>query len=150
VIHLFKHYFEKKENTMSLSSEKKEERLRVALCALLLEVAYCDDEFSDQEKTRIIEAMKSKFSLDDAEAQALIELAEQERERSVDLWHFTNLINQNYSPDDKLEVITLLWKIVYADSVLEKHEDYLIHKLAMLLRLDHKQLIAAKLKAMPS
>jgi uncharacterized tellurite resistance protein B-like protein len=39
---------------------------------------------------------------------------------------------------------------VYADGKLDKHEDYLVHKLANLLRLTHKQLIEAKLKVKKS
>ena len=66
--------------------------------------------------------------------------------RSIDLWQFTNLINQNYSTDEKLQIIETMWKIVYADGRLDKHEDYLVHKLSNLLRLTHKQLIDAKLR----
>jgi len=40
----------------------------------------------------------------------------------------------------------MVWDVVYADGKLDKHEDYLVHKLAALLRLTHKQLIEAKLK----
>jgi len=42
----------------------------------------------------------------------------------------------------------LVWKLVYADGILDKHEDYLAHKLAKLLRLSHRELIDAKLKAL--
>ena len=49
--------------------------------------------------------------------------------------------------EEKLQVIELVWEIAYADGLLDKHEDYLVHKLADLLRLTHQQLIEAKLKA---
>jgi uncharacterized tellurite resistance protein B-like protein len=41
----------------------------------------------------------------------------------------------------------MIWRIAFADGNLDKHEDYLVHKLAKLLRLTHKQLIEAKLRA---
>ena len=44
----------------------------------------------------------------------------------------------------------MVWKIAYADGRLDKHEDYLVHKLAKLLRLTHNQLIDAKLKIIHS
>ena len=72
--------------------------------------------------------------------------SEAEIEKSIDLWQFTNLINQNYSIEEKLKVIELIWKVAYSDGKLEKHEDYLAHKIAGLLRLSHGQLIDAKLK----
>ena len=40
----------------------------------------------------------------------------------------------------------MVWELAYTDGRLDKHEDYLVHKLAQLLRLDHRQLIEAKLK----
>ena len=40
----------------------------------------------------------------------------------------------------------MIWRVAYADGTIEKHEDYLVHKLARLLRLTHKQLIETKLK----
>lgn len=47
------------------------------------------------------------------------------------------------SHDIRIETI---WRIACTDRELDKHEDYLVHKLAKLLRLSHKQLIEAKLK----
>ena len=42
----------------------------------------------------------------------------------------------------------MVWEIIYTDGILDKHEDYLVHKLANLLRLSHEQLIEAKLKVL--
>jgi uncharacterized tellurite resistance protein B-like protein len=74
--------------------------------------------------------------------------ADDELERSIDLWQFAKLINENYSTDEKIKVIETVWQVIYTDGVLDKHEDYLVHKLAKLLRLSHKQLIDAKLKVL--
>ena len=78
----------------------------------------------------------------------MIESSESELEKSIDLWKFTNLINQNYTLEEKLKVIETVWEVAYSDGELEKHEDYLVHKVATLLRLSHKQLIDAKLKVL--
>ena len=80
----------------------------------------------------------------------MIESSEAELEKSIDLWQFTNCINQNYPIEDKLKVIEIVWEVAYSDGRLEQHEDYLAHKLATLLRLSHKQLIDAKLKILNS
>ena len=132
----------------TLTQKEKTLKIEVAVCALLLEVAYSDDEFSDEERVKLSETIKNNFNLSDEEARELIEAAEKERQKSVDLWHFSDLINDKYSNEEKMELLELLWKIVYADNVLDKHEDYLMHQLSNLLRLDNRQLIAAKLKAM--
>ena len=127
--------------------EKEEDitaRIQLATCVLLLEIAYSDDDFSDDERDRIVEILREDFQLSDDYAAELIELAHQEREKSVDMWQFTNVIDNNYSPEEKERVVETLWKVVYADERLDHYEDHLIHRLAKLLNLDHKQLIDAK------
>ena len=120
--------------------------IRIATCALLLEMANIDGEFDDWEKESIISIIKKDYRLSDEEAESLIEAADEELKGSTDLWRFAGLINQNYSIDEKIRIIETVWRIAYTDGKLDKHEDYLVHKLAQLLRLTHKQLIEAKLK----
>ena len=119
----------------------------VAACALFLEMAAMDGEFGDDEMDVILSALQDHHGLTQEDAAALVENANQEREESIDLWQFTHRINENYTVEEKLQVIELVWEIAYADGLLDKHEDYLVHKLADLLRLTHQQLIEAKLKA---
>ena len=76
-------------------------------------------------------------------AEAELELAE-----SVDLWQFARLINENYSNDEKIEIIETLWRVVYVDGKMDEHEHYLMGKLKNLLRLSQDQLIEAKLKVL--
>ena len=122
--------------------------IRIATCALFLEMATIDGTFSESERESIISILKSDYELSDEHATALMAAAEEQLRESIDMWQFTNLINQNYSKNEKLEIIETVWKVVYADERLDKHEDYLVHKLAKLLRLSHKELIDAKLKVL--
>ena len=120
--------------------------VRVATCALLLEMARADGEFGASEKARILAVLEREYELSDELAGSLLETSLDELEKSIDLWHFTNLINQNCLMAEKISIIETVWEIAYTDG-LEKHEDYLVHKLADLLHLDHGQLIEAKLRA---
>ena len=76
--------------------------------------------------------------------------AEKELQESVDLWQFAKLINENYSIENKIELIEILWRIVYVDGKMDKYEHYLMDKLGKILRLTHNQLIDAKLKVLHS
>ncbi|MCK4775238.1 MAG: TerB family tellurite resistance protein [Candidatus Krumholzibacteria bacterium] len=125
-----------------------EEDLKIATCALFLEIANIDDEFSDEERVSILSLIKSEYGLTEEQAVQLARRAMEELEGSIDLWKFTNLINEHYTDAEKLRVVELIWRVVYADGKLDEHEDYLVHKLGSLLRLKHKQLIAAKLKVL--
>jgi uncharacterized tellurite resistance protein B-like protein len=124
----------------------REQKIQVATCALLLEVANSDDEFSEIERENIVRILEEDFGLSDEYAQELIDLGEKERKDRIDLWGLTRLINENYSLEEKIRVIEMVWKVIYADGRLDKYEDHLAHKLSTLLKLEHKQLIDAKLK----
>lgn len=147
MIDLVKRFFGRSgEDVHADEQRERPHDIRIATCALLLEMAHIDDEFSESEQENIIRILKRDYQLSDAYVAELVRATEEELEESIDVWRFTNLINQNYSIDEKNQIIEMVWKIAYADGRLDKHEDYLVHKLAKLLRLTHKQLIDAKLK----
>jgi len=120
--------------------------LRVAACALLLEMSLIDGRLSETERGRILSILRQEYDLPDDEAESLMQKSRSELEESIDLWQFTNAINQYYSVEQKLHLTEKIWEIAYADGTLDQHEDYLAHKVAELLHLTHRQLIDAKLK----
>ena len=121
--------------------------LRVAACALLLEMAHADDEFSAPERQRIEELVGRHFALDPAATRALLELAERERRDATDLHQLTSVINRHYDEGQRLLLSELLWRVVYADGQLSEHEDYLTQKLATLLDLRPGYLAEARKRA---
>ncbi len=149
VIRRLKKFFSEIEQHQQVESQQDiDARIQLATCVLLLEVAHSDDHFSEAEQERIIELLKEDFDLSDEYAAELLELAHEERKQSVDLWRFTNIIDNNYSKEEKERVIETLWRVIYVDDRLDAMEDHLIHRLAKLLNLTHKQLIEAKKKVM--
>ena len=147
MIDVVKKFFSKRSETVSQDpSRESGHDVRIATCALFLEMAKIDGEFSDSEQESIIAILKKDYDLSEECAGELLDAANAELKNSIDLWQFTNRINENYSIEEKMNIVEMVWKIAYADGFLDKHEDYLVHKLANLLRLTHKQLIDVKLK----
>jgi uncharacterized tellurite resistance protein B-like protein len=134
--------------THSEGSGNREHDVRVAICALFVEMAKIDETFADVEMETILTILKEKYGLSGEHADELIAEADAELKKSVDLWQFARLINENYSPEEKIRIIEMLWQIVYVDGKLDKYEDYLMHKCGNLLRLSHKQLMDAKVKVL--
>lgn len=123
-----------------------EEHLRIATCIVLLEVADSDEEFSDTERKHVVEALQGRYQLSEEDAHELVDAAIEHRETSHDLWQYTNRINQTCSHQEKIDVIEEVWRVIYADHAMSGHEDYVVHKLARLFNLTHRQLIDAKLR----
>lgn len=125
-----------------------EEWLRIAVCVLLMEVAKSDDEFQENEREHIVETLVRRFELAEEDAHELMDMAHERRLASSDLWKFTNAINQRCTPTEKLGIMEEIWRVIYADGTLDAHEDYLAHKFARLLNLNHPQLIETKLRVL--
>jgi uncharacterized tellurite resistance protein B-like protein len=135
-------------NTMTPvpAAEDDAHRLRVATCALLLEAAHADRDFSDEEREQVTRIVRDRFDLSTDEAAELIALADRERRESTDLYQFARLINDTFPKPRKLAVVELLWSIVYSDGVLEAHEDALMRRLGNVLGIRHEDLMAVKVK----
>ena len=128
------------------SAEDKELKLKVATSVILLEAATADSHFSTEEQDKIIEILKNRFRMDDEAVKELIDESEHEREESTDLWHFTNLINENLNKDEKYSLMEEVWEVIYSDGTLDKFENYIAHKLLNMLNLDHSKFIELKMK----
>jgi uncharacterized tellurite resistance protein B-like protein len=130
-------------------SEAADQALRVAACALLLELAHADGEFSTSERVRIEEALVRHFGVDPEAARELMAIAEKRRGEASDLYQFTSVITRDYDEGQRMVLAEVLWGIVYADGELSSHETYLMRKLGNLLDLRPGYLSEARKRAHP-
>jgi uncharacterized tellurite resistance protein B-like protein len=121
--------------------------LQIAACALLLEIAHADDDFTDDERTHIEEVVVRHFALTPAEARGVMAVAEEARRDAVDLHQFTALVARHYDEGQRMVLAELLWRIVYADGKLSQREATLARKLGYLLDLPPGYLADARKKA---
>jgi uncharacterized tellurite resistance protein B-like protein len=120
-------------------------KYQVATAALLIEIAKADGDFSADERKRIIDLMKNDFDLEDECVNELLALSEQKVKDSVSIYEFSSVINENFSQQEKFELIKNLWRIIYEDGKLDSHEDRLIKIIGSTMNLEHKEVIGAKL-----
>ena len=107
-------------------SPQSEKDIRFVACALLLEIAHADSDFTDDEKQYLESAVRRQFDLNKEEAGRLLDLAEAERSKAVDLWQFTSLIAEEYSVGQKLILAEMMWGVVYSDGNIAGEEAYLM------------------------
>lgn len=120
----------------------------LSVCALLLEAAGADDEFTDTERGLIRETVCRMFNLEEGAVEDLFRHADELRRQSADLWRFTHTLNEHLSNDEKIGLMEDLWRVFYSDGLLSGHEDYLAHKMRTLLNLTHPQFIKAKMNVL--
>jgi len=121
--------------------------IALATAALLVEVVRLGGEIKPEEHQAALRAVRGRFGLTEAEAETLLELAEDQAREATDHYQFTSLINKSFSPAQKQQVVELMWQVAYADGELSAYEQHVIRKLADLLYVPHRAYIAAKLRA---
>ena len=130
------------------AGEDTAHRSRLAVAALLVEIAISDFDASSEERRMILQIVSSGFRLTSEEAESLLSMAEDEHHASTDYFQFTRLINEHYTPAQKIDLVESLWKVAFADGELHRYEEHVIRRLADLLYVPHTDFIAAKHRAM--
>ncbi len=121
--------------------------LHVAACALLLDVAHADGEFSDAERRHLEDVLVRHFGLEADAGRELLEIAERERSRAVDHFSFTSVLHRNWDVGQKMVLAEVMWGLVLADGEIAEHEHYLTRKISNLLELEPAYLSSAKAAA---
>ena len=121
-----------------------EHRLQLAVGALLLEMTRVDGEVRPEQCARVEAAIRAQFDLSSEETTELIRLAEAERSDATDYFQFTQLINADFTPQQKAAIVEQLWAVALADRELHRYEEHLVRKIAQLLHVPHNAFIAAK------
>ena len=125
-----------------------EDEQQVAAAALLIEAAFMDERFEANERAKIAELLKSAFGLGDQEADRLIDAAEQEVHDSSQLFRFTRVVNQRFSQEDRLELMEMLWEVIYVDGELHDYEASLMRRIAGLIHVTDQESGAARKRAL--
>ena len=146
MLKMFKELFANQDETSANIEDNKSNSLQIAAGALLLEIANADENYSSEEKLKIIEIMKVRFNLNDHDVSNLIEQSKEEIQNSVSVYEFTDILNKNLNQEEKFLIVKSLWEIAYADGELDKYEDYYIKRISNNLHLHHKDRIAAKIE----
>jgi uncharacterized tellurite resistance protein B-like protein len=124
--------------------ERPPEDLRVAVAMLLVEAACRDDVFGPKERTVIARLLTEKFALSQDECAELLRSAEAASANIVQIHPYTRAVFEQMSPDERIQLIEMLWEVVYADGVLDPEEDALIRRLGGLIYITDRDRVLAR------
>ena len=118
--------------------------LRLSVAVLLLEAARQDDHFDARERAVIMALLARRFDLSPEECEKLIATAQAHAAELVQLHGHTSAIAAAMSPEERVELIEMLWGVAYADGVLDPEEDLLIRRIAGLVYVDDRERVLAR------
>ena len=119
-----------------------------ALAVLLIEVARSDDGVEDRAQGVIQRALALRFGLERSEVIRLIKAAEERAAEATDLFHFTRVVVENFTEEERIGVIEMLWEVVYSNGVLTGDEDALIRRVAGLIYVSDRDRREARRRVM--
>ena len=135
-------FFKKDKEKQSETDSSFEIELTAAVLAY--EIARIDGEVSYEELDVLKEEIKKiskKVDKDESEILKIIEIYSSD---SVSFYEFVEDINKNYTKDEKFALLSFMWRIAFADGVLEVDEEILIRRLADMIKI--KDIEVLKLK----
>ena len=129
-------------------SRPTKDELQAAAAALLVEAACMDGNFDDQERKSILSLMEQHFNLNGEESLTLISEAEKIIENASDLYAFTRVIKDRYEPEQRIEMVEMLWEVAFADRTVDHYESNLISRIAGLIFVSDRDRGEAKKRVM--
>lgn len=131
-----------KKDKKSLQKDKNE----IELTALVLayEVARSDGEIIESElEVLLMEINKIALIVGKDEGE-ILRILENFSKSSVSFHEFIEDINANFQKNEKLSLISFLWEVAYADSILEVDEEKLIRRIADLIYIKDMEVLRIK------
>ncbi len=115
----------------------------LAAAVLMVEAAMSDGVYANVEHDEILNVLVTSFNLERAEADAILQKAEDLADQAVDHHRFTRVVKM-LDHDRRVQIMTDLWKVALADGERDAHEDMLLRRLAPLLALSDRERAEAR------
>ena len=86
------------------------------------------------------------FNLEEKTVLSLLDTGKIELKKSTGLFHYGQQLNDNFSHEDKLDFISCIFEVAYADNELHYLEHHTIKKIANILNVGNSELIKEKIE----
>jgi len=126
---MFKNLFKKKSSSKLLESNKSNVILR-----LMFEVAMSDGSLDNAELELIKKRASTSYDTDEKISQTIKNIL-RETQDSVSYYPSVKTINETHSIEEKKELLSILWNLITADSVIDAYEENLYFKIAELIKI---------------
>ena len=117
---------------------------RLAAAALLIHASTIDGNMKGTEREKLHALVKSRFALDDAATEELIDVSTLAENEAVDLYRFTSLINRTLDEPGRLGIVEMMWEMIFVDGRVNEFEDNLMWRVADLLGVSSRDRIALR------
>ncbi len=131
----------------TVESVEQSKAAMFAATALLIEAAQADSELSGDELAQIEHSLSSLHGVRFDEVEQILKGAHETLDAATCLFEITNIINRDWTLNQKIHLIESMWKVVLSDNYLDPNENHLMRKIKGLLYIPQAEYINAKIRA---
>ena len=105
---------------------------RLAVAVLLVHLAAVDGTVGNEEKMAVRGALQDYYGLEEDAVRKLIHEDRRKDAEAVDYYHFTSALAA-LSEEQRLDIVRMLWQVVFADKKIHELEDNMVWRIAELI-----------------
>ena len=135
---MLKNLFQKKKPIEFINTHEADVALR-----LMFEIAISDGTL-DGSELKMIRDRANQIASEELKASTIVKKIIDETEKSVSFYPSVKKINDTHSYEEKIELLSTLWELVTADSIVDAYEENLYLKIAELIKV--KRSVANQIK----
>lgn len=110
---------------------------RLAVAALLVHLAAIDGTVSIAEREAVRGSLLDYYDLEEDDVDRLIAEATRHDAESVDFYRFTSALS-SLPEDEKIEIVRMMWQVVFADKKNHELEDNMVWRIAELIHVSSR------------
>lgn len=120
---------------------------RITVAALCFQIMEADGLIHDRERSKLEEILTEKYALDRPSLQKLMVAGQAAENEAVDYYRFTADLKRQLDTEQRLNLVGILWDIVYADGDRSEMEDHAIWRVAELLGISQRDSVHLRQEA---
>ena len=136
--------FFKKEDKKKSDNVQPSFEIELTAAVLAYEIARSDGDISNSELSVIMEEIEKIAKKVGKEKVEIYKIVETYSKDSVSFYEFIEDINKNYLKEQKLSLLSFMWKVAYADGRLEVDEERLVRRVADLIKIKDVEVLKLK------
>jgi uncharacterized tellurite resistance protein B-like protein len=105
---------------------------KLAVAALLVHLAAVDGSVKGEEREAIKNALMDYYELEEGDVEKLVAEATRQDAEAVDFYRFTSALAA-LEDKDKLQIVRMMWQVVFADKKNHELEDNMVWRIAELI-----------------
>ena len=118
---------------------------QLSAACLLLSIAEADEILEVQELETIKEILEDFFSISYIDSKDLVLEAQEKIKKSTGLFEFGQHLNTVFDHSDRIDFISCIFEVAYADKDLHYLEHHTIKKIANILHISREEILNSKI-----